>query len=179
MKIQLSQLRFKKVKELVRAHYGRSTSFTKAGNIRHGRNVLIYIFKPEYTSLFEFCANFHLEGTIESIIDRAYSNYISGKYNLLDLDANFKFNTIRNLFKDGFHREKYMINHYSHKLSIPIIRFLKKEFSDKDIFNIVMPAKVNVMAILRGFEDSIYRYAVREFALVRAGPGCIRSPLVA
>jgi hypothetical protein len=70
-----------------------------------------------------------------------------------------------------------MINHYTDKLSLPIIKLLKKEFADLDVLNIIVPRKVSIMTVIKEFENGIYDYVRREYALVRAGPYNIRDPL--
>ncbi|MBE3086139.1 MAG: hypothetical protein IMZ64_07980 [Bacteroidetes bacterium] len=184
----LSRLRFRKWKELLNTVHGKWHSFTKTGDIRYGRSILGYIFKPRYTSFPEFCMNkltetfkvpSSLDYTIDHIIDISYSNFILGEYNMSDMGADFKFNTIRNVFKYHFKSRKYVINHYSEQLSLPVIQFLKKEFADRDYLNIVMPVKVDLMAVVRNLKMSIGDYVQREFNLVRAGPYYnVRSPLI-
>jgi hypothetical protein len=183
-KLRLSHLRLKKIKEVIRAHFDGCVFFNKkTGNIRYGRNLIDFVFRPNKTSLLEFCMilfnqyNVEQDFTIESTIDIVYSMFILEKYNIIDKGADFKFNTIRNLFKHGFRTRTYMINHYSHKLSLPIIRILKKEFEDLDILNIVVPERVSVLGIIREFETGIYNHIMKDFALLRAGPYHIRSPL--
>lgn len=183
----LSRLRFKKLKELISNALGHWFTFTKSGEIRYERTLLRYIFKPKFTTILEFCmcklpgvyniSDIKHTHTMETIIDTAYSNFILGEYSILDKGADFKFNTIRNIFRYRFRTKEYMINHYSNRLSIPIIRILKQEFTDKDILNIVIPARINIMAVVRNFEEGAYDYIRREFNLVRAGPSNLRSPL--
>jgi hypothetical protein len=182
----LSPLRFKKLKELLHAHYGRCISFSRTGNIRYGRNIFSYVFRPKFTSLLESCFNgvrktFNVptdsDYTIDQIIDIAYSNFILGEYNLSNLGADYKFNTIRNVFKQRFKSDRYMVNHYAGKLSIPVIRLLKKEFADRDILNIMMPVRVHLLAMVRDIESGIIDHVRRQFSLMRAGPYDIRSPL--
>lgn len=173
----LSHLRLKKVRELLKVQL-RFYYLYKNGEIKYGRNLIDFVFHPRRTSLLEFFT-IKDHSKLESIIDTTYSNFILGEYSIIDRGADFKFNTIRNIFKDMFRTREYMVNHYSNKLSLPMIKLLKKEFKDKDVFNIIIPAKPSVMAILKGFEDSIYDYVRREYNLVRAGPYSIRSPLVA
>ena len=150
----------------------------KNGEIVYAHTLLKFLYHRQRTSLLEFFTTTD-RSKLESIIDTTYSNYILEECNILDKGADFKFNTIRNVFRYRFRTKDYMINHYSHKLSLPIIKILKHEFADKDVLNIVMPAKINVMAIIREFGNGIYEYANREYNLVRAGPYSIRSPLVA
>lgn len=185
-KLGLTPLRFKKFKELVKATLGRFYSINKMGDIRYGSNIFKYIFKPKFIHHLEFCINnlsttykvpVKSNYTIDTIIDIAYSNYILGEYNMSDLGVDFKFNTIRNVLKYHFKTKEYMINHYSGRLSIPIIQLLKKEFSEIDILNLVVPAKINIMAIVREFENGITNHIRQEFNLMRAGPYNIRSPL--
>jgi hypothetical protein len=182
----LTPLRFKKLKELLHSHYGRWVTLNSAGEIHHGLNLYNYIFRPRTTSLLEFCMNdltdsfkVSIKGTytIDQIIDLAYSNFILGEYNMSSIGADFKFNTIRNVFKYNFKSRKYMINHYSHKLSLPIISILKKEFVDRDVINLFIPVKLKIMERVKEVENGIRDHVRREFALLRAGPYNIRSPL--
>jgi hypothetical protein len=176
-KFNLSHLRLKKVKEIIRAYLGSCVFFNqKTGIIRYGRNLIDFLFKPSYTSLLEFFTTKD-RSELESKIDIMYSTYILEEYDIVDKGADFKFNTIRNLFKFGFRTKTYMVNHYSHKLSLPIIRILKKEFEDLDILNIVIPERINVMARIIEFETGIYDHIMKDFALLRAGPYHVRSPL--
>lgn len=181
----LSKLRFKKVRELMKAQLG-INYLCKNGEIRYHRTLIGFIFKPRRTSLLEFCINdlsvtykvpIKANYTIDNIIDMAYSNFILGEYNMSDRGADFKFNTIRNVLKYHFKSREYMVNHYSHQLSLPVIQLLKREFADIDVLNIVIPAKVSVMAVVKEFENGIYDYVRKEFNLMRAGPVNIRSPL--
>ena len=167
----LSRLRLKKVAELLKSQL-RYYYLRKNGEIRYGRNLIDFMFKPERTSLLEFFTT--TRGELESAIDNAYSVFILNEYNIRDKGADFKFNTIRNIFKHRFQTRDYVVTHYSNKLSIPVIKILKREFSDLDILNIVIPAKVNIMAIIREFENTAYDYVKREYNLVRAGPYKIR-----
>jgi hypothetical protein len=178
MNNKLSHLRLKKVKELLSGYY-RYYSFTKTGDIRYGISLLRYIFKPKYTSLLQFISTLSSGDNLESMIDNAYSDFILEECDILDKGADFKFNTIRNVFKYGFRSNSHMVNHYSDRLSIAVVKQLKAKLQDIDIHNFVIPAKVKIKVILKGFEDSIYDYIKREFALVRAGPYNIRSPLMA
>jgi hypothetical protein len=63
-----------------------------------------------------------------------------------------------------------MVNHYANKLSIPIVKMLKKEFDDLDILNVITPRKVKVISIIKEFENGIYDHIMRNYALLRAGP---------
>jgi hypothetical protein len=148
----------------------------KNGQIAYGRSIFEYIFHARKTSLLEFFTITD-HSKLESTIDNTYSQFILGEYNILDKGANFKFNTIRNLFKWGFRTDRYMINHYANKLSIPVIKLLKKEFADLDILNIAIPVRINIMAIIKEFENGIFDYVRRDYALMRAGPYNIRSPI--
>ena len=181
----LSKLRFKKVGELMKSRLG-VYRLRKNGEIRYNRTLIGFIFKPRRTSFLEFCiddlsvtyrVSIKASYTIDNIIDIAYSNFILGEYNMSDYDADFKFNTIRNVFKYYFKSREYMINHYSHQLSLPIIQLLKREFVDIDILNIVMPARISLLAIVKEFENGIFDHVRKEFNLMRAGPVNIRSPL--
>ena len=181
----LSKLRFKKVCELMKVQLG-VYHRCKNGEIRYGKTILNYLFSPRRTSLLEFCyndlvktfkVNVKSSYGIDQIIDDAYSNFILGEYNLQDSGADFKFNTIRNVFKYHFKSRDYMINHYSRKLSLPIIQFLKEEFSDRDYLNVAQASKPSLLAIVREFENGVYDHVRKEFALLRAGPINIRSPL--
>jgi predicted DNA-binding protein YlxM (UPF0122 family) len=182
----LSQLRFRKFKELLHSVHGRWCSINKAGGIRYSNNIFRYIVKPKTTSFTEFCiykltdiykVSVKSCTTIDQIIDETYSHFILGEYNLSSMGADFKFNTIRNAFKDHFKSREYMINHYSNKLSIPVIRLLKKEFADKDILNVVISVYHNLMGIIRDVESGIIDHVRKQFSLMRAGPINIRSPL--
>jgi hypothetical protein len=182
----LSPLRFKKIKEVSHAVCGKWATFNKTGNLRWSRTLWGYLFHPKTTSLLEFCFNkvrkdFNVptnsDYTIDQIIDIAYSNFILNEYNLSDLGADYKFNTIRNVFKHHFKSDHYMANHYAGKLSIPVIRLLKKEFADRDILNIIMPIRINLLAVVRDIESGIIDHVRRQFSLMRAGPYDIRSPL--
>jgi hypothetical protein len=175
MNKQLSHLRLKKVSELLKLRLG-VYRWCKNGEIKYGRNLIDFVFHPRRTNLLEFFTTTSSE--LESTIDNEYSKYILGTYNILDQGADFKFNTIRNIFKDMFKTRGYMVNHYSNKLSLPMLKQLKKEFVDRDILNVI-PARNSIIVTLREFEDSIYSYVKREYNLVRAGPYNIRSPLVA
>jgi hypothetical protein len=175
-KIKLSHLRLKKVKELVYAQYGKWTSFTKTGDVRTGKNIFEYIFKPRHISLLEFFAITD-HSKLESTIDVTYSRFILEEDNILEKGADFKFRTIRNLFKWGFRTNEHMVNHYADKLSLPVITLLRKEFADLDILNIVVPRKVNIMTVVKEFETGIYDYIMKDYALLRAGPYHIRDPL--
>jgi hypothetical protein len=176
-KLGLSHLRLKKLVELIHAELGRYATINKTGEIRYAKNILIYIFRPRFTSYLEFLSTTD-RSQVDSTIDTTYSQFILGEYSIVDKGADFKFNTLRNLFKWGFHTKQYMINHYIDKLSLPIIKRLKKEFVDLDVLNIVVPQKINIMAMVREFENGIYDYVRREYALVRAGPYNIRDPLI-
>ena len=158
----------------------------KNGEIRYGRTLIGFVLRPRRTSFLEFCItdlplifkiSVKSNYTIDNIIDMAYSNFILGEYNMSDLDADFKFNTIRNIFRDRFRSKEYMINHYSNKLSLPIIQYLKKELSDRDILNIVIPARISIMTVVREFENGVIDHVRKEFNLMRAGPYNVRSPL--
>jgi hypothetical protein len=174
-KLDLTPLRLKKVKEIIKSKY-RFYHLTHSGKLVYGRNVFEYIFHARKTNLLEFFTiNNYSE--IDLIIDNAYSKYILEEYNLLNKDANFKFDTIRNTFKDGFRTTEYMINHYSGSLSLAIIKILKKEFADLDILNIVIP-KHSLVTIVRQFERGIFDHVRKEFHLMRAGPYNIRDPLI-
>ena len=173
---RLSHLRLKKVRELVKAQY-RYYYLCKNGEIVYGRNLIDFMFHRRRTSLLEFFST--TSGELGSAIDTAYSVFILREYSVMDQGADFKFNTIRNVFKDMFKSDKHMINHYANKLSLPMIQLLKKEFVDRDILNLIVPAKATIKVKVRNIEDSIYDYVKREFNLVRAGPYLIRSPLVA
>ena len=181
----LTTLRFKKVGELMKSQLG-VYRLRKNGEIRYGRTLIGFVFRPRRTSFLEFCItdlplifkiSVKSNYTIDNIIDMAYSNFILGEYNMSDLDADFKFNTIRNIFRDSFRSKEYMINHYSNKLSLPIIQYLKKELSDRDILNIVIPARISIMTVVREFENGIIDHVRKEFNLMRAGPYNVRSPL--
>jgi hypothetical protein len=172
----LSHLRLKKVRELLKSQLG-FCYLRKNGEIRYGRNLIDFMFRPERTSLLEFFTT--TRGELESTIDNAYSKFILGEYNLMDQGADFKFNTIRNVFKDMFRTDEHMVNHYAHKLSLPMVRLLEKQFPDKDILNLIVPVKATVKVKVRNIEDSIYDYVKREFNLVRAGPNTIRLAIVA
>ena len=175
-KSELSHLRLKKVIELLKVQLG-IIYLCKNGDIRYGRNLIDFLFRPRWTSLLKFFVTDD-RSKIEFTIDVEYSRYILKEYNIIDKGADFKFNTLRNLFKWGFRTKQYMINHYTDKLSLPVIRLLKKEFTDLDVLNIVVPRKINIMAIIKEFENGIYDYVRREYALVRAGPYNIRDPLI-
>jgi hypothetical protein len=181
----LSHLRFKKVGELMKFQFG-VYHCRKNGEIRFGKNMFDYIFHPRRTSLLEFCyndlvktfkVNIKSSYGIDQIIDIAYSNFVLGEYNLAETGADFKFNTVRNVFKYAFKTRDYVINHYSHKLSLPVIQFLREEFSDRDYLNIILPTKVSVAVWFREFETGIIDHVRKEFSLLRAGPIHIRSPL--
>ena len=182
----LSKLRFKKFRELVRTKYGMWSTLNNRDEIRYGKTMFDYIFRPKFIPCLEFCINdlsvtykvsIKASYTIDNIIDIAYSNFILGEYNMSDRGADFKFNTIRNVFKYYFKSREYMINHYSHKLSLPVIQLLKKEFTDIDVLNIVMPARISLMTVVKEFENGIFDHVRKEFNLMRAGPVNIRSPL--
>lgn len=181
-----SKLRLRKFKELIKSNLGKIFSVNKMGEIRYGRNIFRYVFKPKFTHHLEFCINdlpliykITVKScyTAEDIVDIAYSKFILGEYNIQDLGAGFKFNTIRNIFKNGFKSKEYLINHYSNKLSLPIIKLLQKEFVDRDVINIVVPVKISLMTVIREFETGIIDHVRKEFNLMRAGPVNIRSPL--
>lgn len=183
----LTPLRYKKLKELFSTVHGRWNSFNKVGDVRYGRNLFKYLFQPRHTNYFVFCVEEacdtfkvkHISNyTMEQVIDIAYSNFILGEYNVSSMGAGFKFNTIRNVFKYNFHTSEYMINHYSDKLSLPIIQFLKKEFADRDYLNIVIPVKVRFTAIIKNIEFNVKDHIDKNINLVRAGPFNIRSPLL-
>jgi hypothetical protein len=184
----ISKLRFKKLKEMLTAVHGKWHSFNRTGDIRYGKNAFEYAVHPKFTSPLEFCVNvlpgrFNVSSvkhnyTIDQIIDLSYSNFILGEYNVSDQGADYKFNTIRNVFKNNFKSKEYMVNHYSNKLLLPVIKFLKKEFADRDYLNIAIPIKVNAMVILRNIESGIRDYVRKEFNLVRAGPFNIESHLL-
>jgi hypothetical protein len=174
-KLGLSHLRLKKVGELLKLQLG-IYILRKNGEIRYGRNLIDFLFHPERTSLLEIFTT--TRSKLESTIDTTYSEFILNQYSIKDKGVAFKFNTIRNLFKDSFRSKEYMINHYSNKLSMPIIKFLKKEFKDVDILNFVIPAKINVMARIREFEGGIYDHVMKDFALLRAGPHRSRDPIL-
>jgi hypothetical protein len=173
-KLGLSHLRFKKLKELIKVKFNISF-LCRNGEIVYGRNLIDFMLHGRRTNILEFCAVLRVtnklpkDSAIEYVIDTAYSNFILSEYDIKDQGADFKFYTIRNVFKDAFKSKEYMVNHYSHKLSLPVIKLLQKEFKDKDVFNII-PAKPSIVTVLRGFEDSIYDYVRREYNLVRAGP---------
>ena len=177
MNNKLSHLRLKKVRELMKSQLGIYSYLYKNGDVRYGRNLIDFIFKPVRTSLLEFISTLVSGNNLESMIDNAYSNFILDEYNLLDKGADFKFNTLRNVFKYGFRSNNHMINHYSDRLSMIVVKQLKVTLNDIDIHNFVIPAKVKITVILKGFEDSIYDYIKRGSALVRAGPN-IRAPLM-
>jgi hypothetical protein len=177
MNNKLSHLRLRKVRELLKSQLG-LYRLRKNGDVRYGRNLIDFIFRPVRTSLPEFISTLVSGDNLESMIDDAYSNFILDEYNLLDKGADFKFNTIRNVFKYGFKSDSHMINHYSDRLSLSVLSYLRTEFKDLDVHNFVVPVKVKIKVILKGFEDSIYDYIKRDFALVRAGPYNIRSPLM-
>jgi hypothetical protein len=186
-RLGLTKLRFRQLNEMLSSIAGRWHYVNKTGRIRYGRTILRYVFKPKFTSLPEFCikklqviykipSNLHC--TIDQIIDMSYSNFILEQYDLSTMGANHRFNTIRNVLKYNFRSKEYMINHYSNKLSLPVIKFLKKDFADRDYLNIAVPAKIGFMAIVRSIESGIRDHVRKEFSLVRAGPYTIRSPLV-
>lgn len=176
-KQRISHLRLKKVRELIKVKFI-WVHLNKTGDIRYGRNLIDFILRPRYTSLLEF---FNVINRIEldSAIDTAYSVFILKEYSIVDKGADFKFNTIRNVFKDMFRTKAYMVTHYADKLTLPMIHILKKQFPDRDILNLIVPAKITIKVKIRNIEDSIYDYVKRESNLVRAGPYLIRSPLVA
>lgn len=174
MKNILSRLRLKKLNELISVYLGRYHSINNCGDIRYGKSVLAYLLRPKFTTILEFCHDLSPDHGIESTIDNAYSKFILGEYNLRDKGADFKFHTIRNVFKNSFRTKAHVINHYANQLTLPVIRILKEEFADKDLLNITIPAKVNIMAVVREFENSAFEYIAREFNLVRAGPYNIR-----
>jgi hypothetical protein len=173
-KLQLSHLRLKKAKELLKLQF-KFYYLTKAGDIRYGRNLIDFVFHPQYTSLLEFFTT--TSSKLESTIDNEYTKYILGEYSVLDKGADFKFNTIRNLFKWGFRTKDYMVNHYYGKLSLPVIKLLKKEFADLDVLNIVIPIRVTITTKIIEFANSKYDNIMKDYALLRAGPYRTRDPI--
>ena len=175
-KSELSHLRLKKVIELLKVQLG-IIYLCKNGDIRYGRNLIDFLFRPRWTSLLKFFVTDD-RSKIEFTIDVEYSRYILKEYNIIDKGADFKFNTIRNLFKWRFKTKTYMVNHYADKLSLPIIKILKKEFEDLDILNIVIPERINIMSVIKEFENGIYDHIMKDFALLRAGPYNIKATLI-
>jgi hypothetical protein len=179
-KLQLSHLRLKKAKELLKLQF-KFYYLNKAGDIRYGRNLIDFVFHPQYTSLLEFFATGYRSkissSELESTIDTRYSKYILGEYSIVDKGADFKFNTIRNLFKWGFRTKDYMVNHYYGKLSLPVIKLLKKEFADLDVLNIVIPIRVTITTKIIEFANSKYDNIMKDYALLRAGPYRTRDPI--
>lgn len=182
----LSRLRLKKVNELIYAQLGKWVFINKVGRIRYSRTLIGFIFNPKHIDFLEFCytvmadtfkVKASTDYTIDQLIDICYSKFILKEYSLAEIGADYKFYTIRNIFRNSFQSREYLINHYSHKLSLPVVTFLKKEFADRDYLNIAMPLTVTLIARVRKLESGIIDHVRKEFNLVRAGPSYTRSPL--
>jgi hypothetical protein len=187
----LNLLRFKKLKELISVTlcYGTKWfSFNKVNEIRYGKNIFGYIFKPKFIDGLEFCVNnlmssYKLDDTkqnytLNQIIDDAYCKSILEEYDLSTMGADFKFNTIRNIFRYSFKSRDYVINHYSNKISLPMITLLKREFADKDVYNLIIPIRIKIQMRLSRIETDVYDFVTREFNLLRASPNHCRSPIL-
>ena len=174
----LSLVKYRKLKELLSAE-AKWWTISKAGDIRYANNVLGYIFHPMHISLPVFCMTVlpgtykvsdYTDHTIDQIIDIAYSHFILGAYDLSSMGADYKFNTIRNVFAHHFKSKAYVINHYSNRLSMPVIKLLKKEFADRDILNLLIPERTPLLNIVRDYKHGIIDHVRKQFSLMRAGP---------
>ena len=176
--LNLSPTRRRKLKELLHEQCSVYT-ISKAGDVRYGTNILRYIFKPNYISLTAFCLTvltgtykvpYNADYPIDRIIDIAYSNFILGSYNLSAMGADYKFNTFRNVFRFGFRRRSAVINHYSDKLSVPVIKILRKELTEMEILNLLISERVPLSKMIRDVEHGIIDHVRKQFSLMRAGP---------
>lgn len=181
--LEISTLRFKKLKELLTASLVVWSFNKKSGKLRHGRNLFLYVFKPKFTDLLEFCldtlpSKYKVKDqTTDLIIDESYSKFILGEYSLSTMGSDYKFNTVRNVFRLGFLEKEYYLNHYSNKISLPTLILLKKEFKDKDIYNLFVPIRMKIQERLLNIDARVYDFVTREFNLLRASPNRIREPI--